>query len=446
MTLRSRLIAAFVAIVVLLGASGIVVALVQRSYLRNQVDTQLESLTPAAGALLTRLAASRGNGIGAEFSQYYIGRIGPEGRLQTFVAPADDPDMVPTLPDPPAFGTPRTVGVESGSTTRVRVIEKRLADGSVAVFATSLEPVEAAIRRLVVTEAIASAIVVALVGLIIFWVVRLGLRPIRRMTDAADAITAGSRDVRVDVPADGTEAARLGTALNTMLDTTQSTEQRLRQFVADASHELRTPLTTLRGYTELHAAGGFADRAAVDDAMRRMNQEATRMGRIVDDLLLLARLDERAAVTPERVEVGQVLRDLASDVAVVQPGRPVTVECDERLTVMIDRDHLVQALSALTTNALRYTDADVELRLCARAVDDRVRIEVTDRGPGIDEADLPHLFDRFYRSDRARARATGGNGLGLAIVASIVANNGGSCGVQSVVGLGSTFWIELPQA
>lgn len=445
MTLRTRLIAAFVAVVVLLGIADIAVVLVERSYLRNQVDQQLESLTPAAGPLLARLAAARGNGLSAEFSQYYIGRITNDGRLVTYLAPADDPEFVPVLPETPVLDSPWTTSAASGNATRVRVLEVRLADGSIAVFATSMAGVEAAIRRLVVAEAIASLVVFAIVGLIVFWVVRLGLRPIRRMTDAADAITAGSTDVRIDVAADGTEAARLGQALNTMLDTTQHTEQRLRRFVSDASHELRTPLTTLRGYTSLYAAGGFEDEAALDDAMRRIGQEAARMGRIVDDLLLLARLDEHGAATPERVEVGQVLHDLASDMAVVQPGRPVVVECDVPVTVLIDRDHFVQALSALTTNAMRYTATEVEVRLRALVVDGRVRVEVTDRGPGIAEADLPHVFDRFYRADRARTRSTGGNGLGLAIVASIIASNGGTYGVKSVEGLGSTFWIELPQ-
>lgn len=444
MTLKARLIAAFIAIVVLLGVSDVAVVLVERSYLRGQVDQQLESLTPAAGPLIVRLATARGNGLSAEFSQYFIGRITTDGRLQTLVAPADDPQMVPTLPAEPEFDVPITTGVESGTTKRVRVLQVRLADGSTGVFATSLAGVEAAIRRLIAAEGIASAIVIAIMGLVVFWVVRLGLRPIRRMTDAADAITAGSTDVRIDVPADGTEAARLGHALNTMLDATQSTELRLRRFVSDASHELRTPLTTLRGYTALYEAGGFEDRAALDDAMRRMGQEAARMGRIVDELLLLARLDEHGAATPERVEVGAVLRDLASDMSVVQPGRPVVVECDAPVIVTIDRDHLVQALAALTTNAMRYTAPDVEVRLRVAVVDGRARIEVTDRGPGIAEVDLPHLFDRFYRSDRARSRSTGGNGLGLAIVASIVATSGGTYGVKSVEGLGSTFWIELP--
>lgn len=446
MTLRARLVAAFIAVIVLLGVSDVAVVLVERSYLREQVDSEIEGVTRVAGPIIARLSQNRNAVVSAEFSQYYIGRIGADGRLQTLVAPAADPDLVPRVGQQPDFGSPRTVSSQSGDASRVRIVERRLADGSIAVVGRSLEPVESAIRRLVVTEAIASLVVLALFALIVFWVVRLGLRPIRRMTETADAITAGATDVRVEVEHDGTEAARLGQAFNTMLDARQTSEERLRQFVADASHELRTPLTTLRGYTSLYESGGFPDQASLDDGMRRIGQEAARMGRIVDDLLLLARLDEHGPALPTRVEVAPVLRDLASDVSVVQPTRPVVVDCDESLAVMIDRDHLMQALSALTTNAMRHTDENVEVRLRGVVVDGRARLEVTDRGQGIAEIDVPHLFDRFYRSDRARSRATGGNGLGLAVVASIVASNGGTYGVVTAEGLGSTFWFELPSA
>jgi two-component system, OmpR family, sensor kinase len=451
MSLRSRLIAAFVGVFVLLGVSSVVVTLLQRSYLMGQVDQQLTNLTPAAGAVISRLAnnaarPSAQSALQSEFSEFYIGRVAPDGRMQTFVAPVSDPELVPELPTVPVYGTPLTVRTSGGSVNRVRIIETRLNDGSISIFGVSMSATEAAIRRLIITEGIASLIVLSVMGLVVFWVVRLGIRPIRRMTEAADAISAGSIDTRVDVPADGTEAARLGHALNTMIDTTQATETRLRQFVSDASHELRTPLTTLRGYTALYEAGGFERKEDLDDAMRRMGNEAARMGRIVDDLLLLAKLDEHGAPAPEPVELGGVLRDLASDITVVQPGRPVSVECPEPVIALIDRDHLTQTITAFTTNALRYTDATAEIILRASVSKGRARVEVSDRGPGIVEADLPRLFDRFYRADSGRSRAAGGNGLGLAIVASIISSNHGTYGVNSVVGLGSTFWFELPTA
>jgi len=451
MTLRTRLLAAFIAVVVLLGLSSIVVTLVQRSYLMGQVDQQLEAIAPASGAVIVRLASSSSrpnaqNILQTEFSEYYVGRVTTDGQLTTYLAPTTDPELVPVLPAKADYGTPRTVRTATGSARKVRIIETQLQDGSTGIFGVTLSKTEAAVRRLIITEGIVSLIVLSVMGLVVFWVFRLGIRPIRKMTEAADSISAGSLDVRIEAPNDGTEASRLGQALNTMIDTTQETEARLRQFVSDASHELRTPLTTLRGYAALYEAGGFETREDLDDAMRRMGNEAARMGRIVDDLLLLAKLDEHGARTPEPVELGAVLRDLASDIAVVQPGRPVTVDCATPVIAMINRDHVMQAVTAFTTNALRYTDSTAEIIMRAYAVNGRARVEVSDRGAGIAEADLSHLFDRFYRADSGRARAAGGNGLGLAIVASIISSYHGTYGVQSVVGLGSTFWFELPLA
>ena len=449
MTLRTRLIAAFVAVFVLLGVSSLAVTLLQRSYLMRQVDQQLETLTAAPGGIIARISASTNRpnmqaALRSDFSEFYLGRVNADGSLQTFVAPLSDPDLVPVLPSKPELGQPLTVRTSSGTTPRIRIVESKLSDGTTAVIGLSLVKTEQAVRRLIVTEAIASFIVLTVMGLVVFWVFRLGIRPIRKMTEAADAITAGSLDARIDVTTGGTEAARLGQALNTMIDSTQETEARLRQFVSDASHELRTPLTTLRGYTALYEAGGFEKKEDLDDAMRRMGNEAARMGRIVDDLLLLAKLDQHGAREPEAVELGGVLRDLASDISVVQPGRPVTVDCPTPVTALINSDHLVQAVTAFTTNALRYTDESAEIILRATSVNGRARVEVLDRGAGIAEVDLPRLFDRFYRADSGRARAAGGNGLGLAIVASIISSNHGTYGVQSVVGLGSTFWFELP--
>ena len=157
------------------------------------------------------------------------------------------------------------------------------------------------IRMLALTMVVASAVILGVMGLVLWWVFRLGLRPIQQMTEAADAIAAGDVGRRVpEVAAPGTEAGRLGRALNVMIDANQASEQRLRDFVADASHELRTPLTTLRGYAELHLASEHADDAQVSDAMRRIRAEAARMGRIVDDLLTLADVDQGCACERSR--------------------------------------------------------------------------------------------------------------------------------------------------
>ena len=292
----------------------------------------------------------------------------------------------------------------------------------------------------------------AVVGLLLWWVDRLGLRPIAEMTDAADAITAGDTTRRVPPGPPGTEAARLGEALNAMIDTNAATQERMRRFVADASHELRTPLTTLQGYAALHTgrvgpptdAGTPAD-AEMADAMRRMGDEAARMRRLVDGLLDLARLDDLGVLEREPVDLAVVVRDVASDLRVVAPDRVVTVEAPATLVVTGDRDRLTQALVGLTSNAVRHTPAGTPVWLTLVELADAVRVDVADAGPGIPPEHLAHVFERFHRVDRGRSSASGGTGLGLAIVDAIARAHGGSASVTSQPGRGSTFSLTLPR-
>ena len=316
------------------------------------------------------------------------------------------------------------------------------------------------------TLGLVGLVVAAVVGLLLWWVDRLGLRPIAEMTDAADAITAGDTTRRVPPGPPGTEAARLGEALNAMIDTTAVTQERMRRFVADASHELRTPLTTLQGYAALHtgrvgtpptmrasrdagraaepaepsrAAGAAepaadtaeAERAEMVDAMRRMGEEAARMRRLVDGLLDLARLDDLGVVAREPVDLGVLVRDVASDLRVVAPDRVVTVAAPESLVVTGDRDRLTQALVGLTSNAVRHTPAGTPVWLSVVELPGSVRVDVADAGPGIPPEHLPHVFERFHRVDRGRSSSRGGTGLGLAIVDAIARAHGGSASVAS---------------
>ncbi len=269
------------------------------------------------------------------------------------------------------------------------------------------------------------------------------------MTDAAGAITAGDTARRVPPGPPGTEAARLGEALNTMIDTTTATNERMRRFVADASHELRTPLTTLGGYAALHAArppGPLDDagRAEVDDAMRRIGDEAARMRRLVDGLLDLTGLDAPDALRLEPVDLGDVLRDVASDLRVVAPGREVTLDAPDSLVVTADRDRVTQALVGLTSNAVRHTPDGTPVALRVLTRPGWVRVEVADAGPGIPPEHLPHLVERFYRVDRSRSSGSGGSGLGLAVVDAVARAHGGSLAVASEPGRGSVFALELP--
>lgn len=457
MTLRTRLLAALLLVVVALGVAGVVVVRGERDYLFDQLDERLDTFRSTGPGILGRLSGRTGGlsggpagrpvGAVAPFSDVYAGRIGSDGRLETLLTPDGDSELRPDVTNLDQLTTPTTRATIAGKSERVRVLAARLPDGTVAVFAISTARAEGAARRLVTSIMIAGLLVAVLLSLVVWWVIRLGLRPIREMTDAADAISAGAVDRRVEVPAGKTEASRLGVALNTMIDTSQAAEARLRRFVADASHELRTPLTTLRGYTSLYAAGGLTDDEAVADGMRRMNSEATRMAHIVEDLLLIAELDEHCARVHEPMDLVPILRDAAADMRVVQPERQTELDVPDQLPIIGDADQIVQVIGALTTNAMRYTPVDTEVTIRALHRAETTRVEVVDHGPGIVSGDEARVFDRFYRADPSRTRESGGNGLGLAIVASIVSAHGGSYGVvPTPESGGATFWFELPTA
>ncbi len=445
MTLRRRLIAGFLVIAVTLAIADLVVAVIQRKAVLRQLDAQLESARPLAQKIVNQFTQRDPAGDSTVVKGgTYVGHLLPNGELVALVTPASDPTMSPDVSDPSALSSPRTRRTTSGVTGRVRVLAAPLKDGSTAIVAVSTASAAAAAQKAAITMGVAALVVLAVMGLVIAWVNRFGLRPIRRMTDAADAITAGALDSRLEVVDDGTEAARLGAALNTMIDANRASQERLRNFVADASHELRTPLTTLLGYSALYEAGGLATADEVNDAMARMGREAARMARMVDDLLLLARLDEAGESVLVPVDRSGVLTDVASDARIVQPEREISVVCPESFSVMADRDHLLQAVTAYVGNALRHTEPTTVLVISAEQRGTQVRIAVADRGEGIDPKVIDHVFERFYRSDTGRARSSGGTGLGLAIVSAIVDEHGGRCGVDSEQGVGSTFWIELP--
>ena len=305
-------------------------------------------------------------------------------------------------------------------------------------------------RRLVAVEALAVLSVLAVLGLVTWWVIRLGVRPIREMTTTAGAIAAGDLSHRVTPGATGTEAGALGDALNAMLERIEqafaqraASEHRLRQFVADASHELRTPVTTIRGYAELFRTGALADASQLSEAMRRTEQEALRMGGLVEDLLRLARLDEGRAVQRSAVDLASLAADAVRDALAASPDRTVRLVAPAPAVVQGDQDGLRQAVANLLANAIVHAPgAAVTIRV---TTDDRhARVEVIDDGPGMHTEDTEHAFERFYRADASRSRHQGGSGLGLALVDAIVRAHGGVAGITSTLGDGTTVRLELP--
>ena len=449
MTLRRRLLVAVAALAVLLAALGVAVVVAQRAYAVRRLDAELVALaaTPRAVAVASQRVAAAGQ-TPAALSQVWVGRSsGPVGAggVVTVLAPAADPALVPRIRPGQTFTTPRTVTTVSGQARRARVVSMTLATPRATVYlAWPTTALDQATRRLALTLGLAAGLVALVLGLIVWWVDRLGLRPIGQMTQVADAIRAGERSRRVPPGEPGSEAGRLGSALNAMIDATEASEARMARFVADVSHELRTPLTTVQGYTDLLATPGHApDAAQSADAMRRIGAEAARMRRLVDGLLDLTGLEEHGLAAIGDVDVVPLLQDVAADLRVVAPQRRVVVHAPARLVVRGDRDRLTQALVALTANAMRHTPAGTAITLRAAADGGWVRLEVADAGRGIPAEHLPHLFDRFYRVDRGRASGSGGSGLGLAIVASIARAHGGNVAVASGTD-GTTFTVRIP--
>jgi two-component system OmpR family sensor kinase len=268
-------------------------------------------------------------------------------------------------------------------------------------------------------------------------------------TVVPDAV--GDLSHRVPEMAPSMEAGQLGRALNHMLETLErafadrsESQERLRQFVADASHELRTPVTTIRGYAELYRIGGLDDRGKLDEAMRRTEQEAVRMARLVDDPLALAKFDEGRPLDRRPVDVTGLVADAARDAAAVDPGRPITTRLSGPIVVSGDEDRLRQVIANIVGNALVHTPHDVPVALATGATDGEAHITVTDAGPGMTPADAARVTQRFYRADRARARDRGGSGLGMAIADAAITAHGGRIMVTSALGHGTTVTVTLP--
>jgi two-component system OmpR family sensor kinase len=221
-----------------------------------------------------------------------------------------------------------------------------------------------------------------------------------------------------------------------------ATELRLRQFLADASHELRTPLTSIQGFAELFRVGGDNARVDLPTILRRIEEESARMKILVEDLLLLARLDQTRAAERTPVDLAVLAADACSDAVAIAPERSISLDAPEPVVVAGDQAHLRQAVANLVTNAVRHTPAGTPIEVAARLVDGSAVVSVRDHGPGLDDDQLLHVFDRFWQADKARVGS--GAGLGLAIVSSIAAAHGGTATAANADGGGALFAIHLP--
>jgi two-component system, OmpR family, sensor kinase len=319
--------------------------------------------------------------------------------------------------------------------------------------AIPLNGVDERLDRLLLVEGLVIGGVLVLLALLSWFLVRAGLRPLERIGQTADAIAAGDLSRRVDVATPKTEVGRLGLAFNAMLARLEeafrqreASEGRLRRFLADVSHELRTPLASIRGYSEVFRIGAARRPGEVDRAMTRIEEEATRMGVLVEDLLTLARLDEVRDRSVEAVDLSQLAEDAAADARAVDSTRAIEVDGDGDAIVLGDPNQLRQVLANLMRNALVHTPAGTPIELTTRRNGRRVELEVRDHGPGLPTDNPEELWERFWRAEPGRERGRAGAGLGLAIVAGIVRAHDGTVQAENAAGGGASFVVRLPLA
>jgi two-component system, OmpR family, sensor kinase len=467
--LRLKVMAGVVVVTLLaLAAFDVGVVTTMRRYLLTQTDNNLQwALTLSAPKLssllsegvpphlprLPRNARHRPRPPGS--SPHVTGVVAVPGDFEIAFVPSRGPvvllEMGPTavaargfVSMPPATARllarpgPHSVLV-AGVLFRTRSVA---VTGGSLVVGTSLDQVMKTADQVELIVTLGSVAVVLLIGLGVFVVVRRGLRPIEAMARQADRITGGDLSDRVASHDPRTEVGRLGAALNGMLARIEASQQQMRRFFGDASHELRTPLASLRANAQLYQQGAVQDPDEVDEVMDRIVLETRRMGRLVDDMLRLARLGQHPCQSREPVDVTAVVTGCAERAQVADPARTWQVRVAEGLTVTGDQELLRRAVDNLLMNVLVHTPAGTVGAISASASGDCVTIEISDDGSGVPPDHLPHIFERFYR---AGARSgTSGSGLGLAIAAEVASAHGGTARAAPATPHGLRVTLTLP--
>jgi two-component system OmpR family sensor kinase len=358
---------------------------------------------------------------------------------------------VPRIPQHVPLGKLFTVGSAGGP--RYRVFAARdPEDSGITVVAAPLTDVDQTLHRLLRVEALVIGGVLIALTLVALLVVRLGLRPLDRIARTAGEIAAGRLSRRVEPATEKTEVGRLGLALNDMLDRLerafaerQASEDRLRRFLADASHELRTPLAAIRGYAELFRIGAARSPQRTESSMARIEEEAKRMGVLVEDLMTLARMDEVSEPVREEVDLSALARDAVADAHATAPDRRIALDADGPVFVPGDPHQLRQVLGNLLRNALVHTPAGTPIEVSVAVEEPEAVLAIRDHGPGLPPGSPEQLFERFWRAEGGRARGKGGAGLGLAIVSAIVAAHHGRVDAGDAPGGGARFAVRLPR-
>ncbi|GAA0368704.1 HAMP domain-containing histidine kinase [Actinoallomurus spadix] len=435
-SLNARLVAGLLAVTAVgLTLMGLVSAVVLRGYLLHRADNQLEGVRrrPALAHAADTAAPGR----------YIVLTVTRDGRMR---AAAGGPDPARALDRAARVGPGPLFAEGQGGRPfrfgRMRAIARVNARGNLTVIVDPLTEVHAAVAGLLVVESATGVLLLCLVALLGRGLVRRGLAPLSRMAATVHGIASGG-DLSARMEESPSEVGRLAGAINVMLGRIEQaflarlrSEAKVREFAAEASHELRTPLTTIRGYSDLYEQGAVS----AEEAMRRISGEAARMGRLVDELLELARLDKGSALSPAPADLAVLARDAVADAAVVEPDRPITLDAPDSLVTVADEARVRQVLANLLANVRAHTPPRTPVTVRLRAADTMVVLEVADEGPGMAPEEAERAFDRFHH-----ARDSDGSGLGLAIVAAIAAAHGGRAALRSAPGAGTVVRVELPR-
>ena len=474
LSIRARLVLlTFGLVFAALAASDVAGYLALRSFLYQRADERrTEVALPAAEQLLT-LAGSPQAGqdpklasfLEAQPSDIYLAMGSAIGTITVHHSATRNGATVgaPALPDTFPAAQQVTTGNASIDAARfetpatrdapgyevVRVVDS---NGNWTIAAVSLSTVSDTVDQLLYIELVISGILLLLAGLASLILVRLGLRPLRRIEATAASIAEGSLDHRATDIDPRTEVGRLGRSFNAMLErierafrAREASEARLRRFVADASHELRTPLASIRGFAELYRRGAAERPADRDRAMRAIEQEAERMALLVDDLLLLARLDEGRPLQLELVDVADLAREAVEAARVIEPDRPIKLEASEQCIAYVDRTRIRQAIDNLLANVRAHTPVRTPASVTVSRRAERIEVEVRDAGPGIPADVRAQAFDRFYRGDPSRSRDSGGAGLGLSVARAVAEAHGGSASFgETPAGTSVTLVLPIP--
>ena len=464
-SLRGRLLVGVISLVVvgLLISDVATFASLQR-FLISRVDDQLTSNWQAAVGVLGGPDEGPRSSFGFPPGTV-IELISPNGTLlappSILTTPGSTPSSaLPVLPHSlPNYGmdkpsAPFTVaGIAGVSQYRVIDWPEDSFRGNFVVLAIPLTEVRSTLNQLLLLEASITVAVVAATALLALLIIRIGLRPLQRMGAVAQDIAAGDLTRRVEPASRQTEIGRLGLALNGMLSQIEAafaertaSNDRLRRVIADASHELRTPLTSIRGYAEMLRRGAAESPRDSEAARRRIEEESIRMTGLVDDLLLLARLDQGRPLDKAAVDLRTIATDAVADARVVAPQRSISLTSNGPAIVTGDDTRLRQVLGNLVRNALVHTPQQTPIEVEVATHDSVGRVSVADHGPGLAADDVERIFEPFYRADPSRSRDHGGAGLGLSIVSAVVTAHGGHVKVRQTEGGGATFEVELPLA